>query len=220
MLDFFVKVQDGDYSLTIASYIILGLITALLVVVALFLTKKKDNKTFSTKQLVFCGVAMALAIVTSFIKVYEMPMGGSITLLSMAFICLIGYLYGAKVSILVAIAYGLLQLIIKPDIYHPIQLILDYPVAFGALGLSGFFWKSKNGLIKGYLVGIIGRFLIASISGYIFFGAYAPEGWNPILYSLVYNGSYIFAEGLITIVLLCLPPVKAAFEQVKKMAHN
>lgn len=218
MLDLFVKSVDGDYVLTTLSYILLVVLLLVLLVFAALFAKNKDTKKMPTKQLVFCAIAMALALVTSYLEVYSFPFGGSVTLFSMLFVCLIGYLYGPKTGIIVAVAYGLLQFTIKPYIYHPIQILFDYPLAFGALGLSGFFYKSKNGLVKGYLLGITGRWIFSTLSGYIFFGAYAWEGWNPLPYAMVYNGAYIYAEGIVTIAILLLPVVKKAFDQVKKMS--
>lgn len=218
MRDLFVTSVDGNYGLTTLSYILLIILLVVLIVVASFFAKNKNTKKMPTKQLVFCAIAMALALVTSYLEIYSFPFGGSVTLFSMLFICLIGYLYGTKTSIIVAVAYGILQFVIKPYIYHPAQILLDYPLAFGALGLSGLFYKSKNGLLKGYLVGITGRWLFSTLSGYIFFGAYAWEGWNPLLYSMAYNGAYIYAEGFVTVIIIFLPLVKNAFDQVKKMS--
>lgn len=221
MLDFFVKTTaDGDFVLTTSGTITLCAIFALILIVAIFSTKKGSNTKMGTKQLVFCAIAMALALVTSYIELFSFPFGGSVTLLSMAFVCIIGYLYGARISIPVAIAYGLLQFIIKPYIYHPVQVLFDYPLAFGALGLSGFFYRSKNGLLKGYIVGVIGRWIFSSISGYVFFAEYAWDGWNPLAYTLVYNGAYIFTEAAITILLFSIPAVSRAIAQVKKMASE
>lgn len=220
MFDFFVKAIDDDYQLTTAGIITLCILLGLILVVSTLCMKKKNSRKLGTKQLVFCAVAMGLGLVTSYMEIYSFPFGGSVTLFSMLFICLIGYLYGAKVSIPVAIAYGILQLIIKPYIYHPVQVLFDYPLAFGALGLSGFFYKTKNGLVKGYIAGIIGRWIFTSISGFIFFGEYAWPGWNPLPYTLVYNGAYIFTEGVITVIILLLPVVTYAFMQVKKMASE
>ena len=93
----------------------------------------------AVKRLVFSAMGIALAIVTSYIKVWEMPMGGSVTLLSMLFICLIGYWFGAGYGILAGAAYGILQFIIDPYMVSVLQILFDYPLAFGALGLSGFF---------------------------------------------------------------------------------
>ncbi|MBQ8823513.1 MAG: energy-coupled thiamine transporter ThiT, partial [Lachnospiraceae bacterium] len=103
-------------------------------------------------------------------------------------------------------------------IVFPLQVITDYFLAFGALGLSGFFSNAKNGLVKGYIAAILGRYLFAVLSGWLFFGEYAWEGWAALPYSLVYNGIYIFAEAAVTIILLLLPPVKNAISSVKKLA--
>lgn len=170
---------------------------------------------FKIKNLAFCGLLIALATVTSFIKIFSFPFGGSVTLLSMLFVVLAGYFYGPKLGILTAIVYGLVQLVIEPQIYYPMQVVMDYVLAYGALGLGSFFWKKKHGLITGYLVGVTGRYLFSALSGYIFFAEYAWEGWSPILYTLAYNGAYIYAETAITIVLLCLPPVQKAIAKIK-----
>ena len=124
----------------------------------------------TTKQIVFSAMAIALATVISVaIKLPSLPNGGSTTLFSMLIVCLIGYWYGPKVSLIAAIAYGILQFIVGPYVVHPLQVLLDYPLAFGALGLSGFFSGSKNGLMKGFLVGATGRFIVHCISGVIFY---------------------------------------------------
>ena len=171
---------------------------------------------FKIKNLAFCGLLIALATVTSFIKIFSFPFGGSVTLLSMLFIVLAGYFYGPKLGVLTAIVYGLLQLIIDPQVYYPMQVVMDYILAFGALSLGSFLWKKKHGLVMGYLIGVTGRFLFSSLSGYIFFAEYAWEGWSPILYALAYNGAYIYAETAITLVLLSLPPIKKAINKIKR----
>ena len=92
-----------------------------------------NHKKFSAKQLVFSAVALALATVTSLIKPFDLPMGGSVTLFSMLFIVLIGYWYGPYIGITAGIAYGLLQFVIEPYFYSIPQFFTDYPLAFGAL---------------------------------------------------------------------------------------
>lgn len=171
------------------------------------------------KRLVFCAAAIALAMVTSFIKIYEMPMGGSVTLLSMLFITLIGYWYGARWGLMAAIAYGLLQFIIDPYFYSLPQMLVDYPLAFGALGLSGFFSGRKYGLQIGYIVGVIGRFIFAFLSGLIFFASYAEgTGMSATVYSIAYNGSYLAAEAVITLIIMSIPAVNKALKHVKRLA--
>ena len=224
VLSFFaVPADDGYggiiYHLTPLGYAaILLLMLALILIPAALFARRSRGVRFETKQLVFCSAAVALSVVTSFIKVYTFPFGGSITLCSMLFVCLIGYWYGPRFSLTTGLAYGLLQLVTGPYIVFPLQVLVDYPLAFGALGLSGFFWNSKHGLIKGYLVGVLGRYMFAVLSGWLFFGAYAWEGWAPLPYSLAYNAAYLVPEAVVTLMLLFLPPVKKAMDQVKQFA--
>ena len=173
------------------------------------------KRSFSTRGLAVCGVCIALAFVLSFVRLFSAPLGGSVTLCSMFFICIIGYLYGWKYSLTAALAYGLLQFIQKPEIYAPAQVVIDYFCAFTALGLSGFFRNRKTGLYIGYIAGVTGRFIFSSISGYVFFAEYAPEGWNPLIYSICYNGSYLYIEAAITLLILVIPAVEHAVERIR-----
>lgn len=177
-----------------------------------------ETKKVTPKKLVFCAAAIALGTVLSNIKLFHFPTGGSITLLSMLIICLPGYWFGLGAGLLTGVAYGALQLIIDPYVLYPMQVVVDYFLAFGALGLSGLFANAKHGLVKGYVAAVLGRFVFVTISGWIFFGEYAWEGWNPLAYSLAYNAIYIFSEAAITIMILLLPPVKNAMASVKKLA--
>ena len=206
--------EDGiSYNLTPLGYVVL--IAVVIVVLAVgFIVK--DKKTHSVKRLVTSAMAIALATLTSFITIFKMPMGGSVTLFSMLFIVLIGYWYGIKVGLTAALAYGVLQLLLDPYILNIPQVLLDYILGFGALGLSGIFSNSRHGLIKGYIVGVIGRFICSFLSGWIFFAVYTPEFFNSaILYSVVYNGSYIGLEAVVTLVVISLLPVNKALAYVK-----
>ena len=207
--------ENYEYILQPAGYAVLViLLLALIVLVGRLGRRKADGqrmegygRSLDTKKMVFCAMAIALATVTSFIKFAQLPFGGSITLFSMFFVALVGWLYGPK-----------LGLITGPYIYAPLQVLLDYPLAFGALGLSGFFWRRKNGLIIGYVVGVIGRYVCHVLSGYIFFAEYAPKGMNPMAYTLGYNLTYILPELIATVVILCIPSVMKALVQVKAEA--
>jgi len=84
------------------------------------------------------------------------------------------------------------------------------------LGLSGLCRHQKNGLIKGYLTGLSARYICAVVSGIVFFGSYAPDGFNAVTWSLFYNFTYLAAEGALTVIIISLPPVKKAFEGLKK----
>ena len=211
--------SDGVYQLTQVGYIavIAVIILALLLVC---LIRKPDQKgVLGTRKLVFSAMAIALATVASMIKLFHLPMGGSITFFSMLLISLVGYWYGLGTGLFAGLAYGLLQLIIDPYIISLPQMLVDYVFAFTALGLSGVFSGAKHGLIKGYLLGVVGRYFFAVLSGYIFFGSYGNEYvMSAIGYSLAYNAIYIFVECGLTIVLLLIPAVNKAMIRVRGMA--
>ena len=206
-----------SYSLTGLGYGALIAAILILLILACYLTG--ENKRIETKHPVFAAAAIALGMITSFLKLFEAPMGGSVTLFSMLFICCIGYWYGLRTGLITGFAYGLLQLISDPYIISLPQMITDYLLAFGALGLSGLFHNKKNGLIKGYIAGVLGRYLFAFLSGLIFFASYAEgTGMSAPLYSLAYNGSYLGCEAALTLVILAIPAVNKAFIRVKQMA--
>ncbi|MBQ3105391.1 MAG: energy-coupled thiamine transporter ThiT [Lachnospiraceae bacterium] len=176
----------------------------------------------TTKQLVFAAAALALATVISVvIKLPSLPNGGSVTLFSMLVVSLIGHWYGPGPGLISAVSYGILQFITGPYVVHPAQVLLDYPLAFGALGLSGFFRNGKYGLMVGYLVGVAGRFFFAMVSGLIFYTTYVSdlkENMLAVWASTAYNLSYILPEALLTVVLLSVPSVKKALGKLKEMA--
>lgn len=223
MNNFFATPTDvwGDDAVMLTTIGICIVVVAILALIgiALIIYKRKNNAStkITTRQLVFSAMAIALAMVTSMVKLMEMPMGGSVTLLSMLFIVLIAYWYGPVAGITTGMAYGLLQFVLEPIFYTLPQMLVDYPFAFGALGLAGFLHNKKFGLQIGYILGVLGRFVFAFLSGVLFFASYAPEGMNPALYSTIYNGSYLLAEAVITLIIISLPPVHKALKHVKKL---
>ncbi|MEM2338146.1 MAG: energy-coupled thiamine transporter ThiT [Candidatus Bathyarchaeia archaeon] len=164
--------------------------------------KKVEPKiSSSTKIIAEVVTFVALATALSYIKVFSLPQGGSVTAGSMVPILWLTLRRGPKIGLFAAAVYGLVQLAVEPFIVHPLQVILDYPLAFGALGLAGFF---RNRPFVGVNVGIWGRFIAHFISGVIFFANYAPEGMHPVVYSAIYNGSYILPELAISIYIILL----------------
>ena len=95
------------------------------------------------------------------------------------------------------------------------------PIPVRKSGSNGFFWKKKNGLIKGYIAGVLGRYFFAFLSGLLFFASYAKgSGMSAPIYSLVYNGSYLLTEGVITLIIIALPPVANALNKMKALAQE
>ncbi len=181
------------------------------------MTKKRNNKL---TQLAVCAMLIALATVLGMIKLFNLPAGGSITLFSMLAATLCGYYFGVAKGLLACVALGLVNFILEPVMVHPAQVFLDYILAFGLMGLSGLTSNKKNGLTTGYIIGICGRFLGSFLSGFIFFGSYAPEGMNPVLYSFLYQLSYIGVEGIITIAVINVPVVKNTLTHLKSQLNQ
>lgn len=183
---------------------------------------KPTRHKLSTRELVFSAMSLALAIViATVIKLPSLPAGGSATLFSMLIICFVGYCYGPSTGLICAFSYGILQFITGPYVIHPLQVLLDFPLAFGCLGLSGFLYKSRHGLVKGYLLGVTGRYICHSISGAIFYTTYTGNfggDWAALLAGLAYNLTYILPEAVLTLILLCLPPIDKAMKKLKSIA--
>ena len=188
-----------------------------IVVLAGLIAITKPKAKLSTKAIVYGGLCVSIAFVLSYIRLYRWPQGGSITLASMLPMFVYAYIFGPKAGIAAGTAYGLLQLIQDPYILHPAQVLLDYFIAFAALGLAGF---SPNNISLGILLGGFGRFFSSFLSGVIFFGSYAPEGMSPIIYSLGVNGLIIGTDAFICFLVSLLPQVKGVIEQLKSGAHN
>ena len=221
---FFMSIVTPDGGLTWLGYALSIIAAIVLILGAGFLRGKTDSgRKPSTKQLIFCGVAIALAYVASYLKLFNLPFGGSVTLFSMLFICLIGNWYGPKAGIMTGLAFGILQFLQEPYVLSLFQVCCDYILAFGALGLAGLFWKSKNGLVKGYILGILARGAFHTLGGYLYWMDYMPDNFPQALaslYPIIYNYSYILAEGILTIIVILLPPVSKALLTVKKTASQ
>lgn len=161
--------------------------------------------------MVEAAIMIALAVVLSFVKVWSMPQGGTISL-TMLPLFLLAYRRGAATGIISGIIYGLLSLMLDGVIYHPLSILLDYTLAYGALGVAGFFKKNYAGIILGTTVGTALRYICSLLSGALLFAEYAPEGQNPWIYSLGYNATYMVPELVICVVALAI-----LFKQARKL---
>ncbi len=199
------------------SPIVWGILAALVIIGIVFYAITRNKKSWNARMLANAALCIALAFILSYIRLYKMPQGGSITLASMLPIFMFAYAYGVGPGMLVGMAYGILQFIQDAYFVHPVELLLDYPLAFAMLGLAGLAKgsDSMSSLIPGILLGSFGRFLCAFISGLVFFAAYTPEGQNAIVYAIVYNGTYLIPETIICLVLASIPQIRTI---AKKMA--
>jgi len=152
---------------------------------------KESKSTRSTIVIAEIVTFVALATALSFIIVYTLPQGGSITAGSMVPIIWLALRRGPKIGLVTGAVYGVIQFIVLPYVVDPVQVLLDYLLAFGVLGLAGFFQKQPP---LGAAVGITGRFVMHFIAGVVYWAPlYAPE-LDPFVYSAIYNGSYLIPE--------------------------
>ncbi|MEA4847989.1 MAG: energy-coupled thiamine transporter ThiT [Clostridiaceae bacterium] len=158
----------------------------------------------STKMLTEAGIMIAAAQILSYVKIFEAPYGGSVTAGSMIPIIVFSLRWGVRYGLLAGTAYGILQFLLGGTIYsyHIVSILFDYVIAFGLLGLAGLFRNSIKGVFLGTLLGISGRFICHVISGVVVWASYAPESMDPLFYSIVYNGSYLLPEFIITLVIV------------------
>ena len=173
------------------------------------------------KKIAFTAIMIALGTVLSMVKVWEMPFGGSITLLSMLPVVAVSVTYGVGwglgagfLSSLVQLALGLPKLMswgLTPEIFVG-AVFLDYIVAFTVIGLAGVFRKKGNaGICLGTALAVALRFVSHFLSGFILwtnldkFIAFGKSWINhPVLYSFCYNGAYMLPELIITVLSVVL----------------
>jgi thiamine transporter len=149
------------------------------------------RETQRVRLLAEIAVMIALSGALYLVKIFTLPQGGSVTLASMVPIFLLALRRGPR---MVEDTSSGIEVIV-----YPAQVILDYPLAFGLLGLAGFFRKIP---LLGVGVGIAARFCSHFVSGVLFFASYAPTGMSPYEYSAIYNGSFLLAEMVITVIII------------------
>jgi len=156
---------------------------------------------FNARLVAEIGLTLALGIVLHMIPIYQMPQGGRITPGSLVPLFVLSLRRGYRIGMLTGAIFGFLEYLIEPFFVHPIQFILDYPLAFSLLGLAG----TIRGIPPlGIIVGTIGRLLSHIISGVVYFSSYAPQGMNPWIYSISYNASVILPDAILALVITIL----------------
>ncbi len=184
-----------------------GLIVALALLTFFF--GRKDRKGFDSRTISYAAVCIAMSFALSYLSIFHLPYGGSVTIASLLPLMIYSYMFGVRKGVFAGLIYGLLQIIQDPMILHPAQMFLDYPIAFAGIGLAGMF-RSVRALDKapqvkfllGALVGSTIRYLSHLFSGVFAFGQFASyygfdSDW---LYSLTYN-SFVFADIAIAIIV-------------------
>ena len=185
-----------------------------------------ENK--KTKIMIEAALMVALSVVLNYIKFAPWPNGGSITLAAMTPIVVLSLRRGWKWGLLGGFAFSLLQMLLDGVSAPPVTtfnwyfavFMLDYVLAYSVLGAADIFAKMIKNKTAGYAFGAFAvttvRYICHIISGVIIWGVYAPEGVSPMVYSLLYNGSYMIPEIIITAVVACfvtrIPQIKMVDE--------
>ena len=169
----------------------------------------KSNKT---KTLVECALLIAIATVLGYIPLFSMPMGGSITLCSMAPLVIASLRHGVKWGVGTGLVHGFIQMMLGLQNVMYAQtflamagvVVLDYLLAFSVMGLACVFAKGFSNRTAGYASGTAAvcvlKLLCSFVSGVLIWGAYAPEGTPVWMYSLTYNATYMVPETVITVI--------------------
>jgi len=157
---------------------------------------------FPVKLIAEIGVMLALSAVLGLFVLYRPLQGGAVTA-AMVPLFVLAIRRGPLIGVLAGVLAGTLQMALDPFFVHPVQVVFDYQLAWGAVGLAGFF---KSWPIIAVIAGSIGRFVFHCLSGYVFFSQYAPEGAQTglglIAYVVTYNAAYIIPSGIIALVII------------------
>lgn len=192
-----------------ALFVILTIILSAVIVVLALLGD--GDVVFDTKALSYGAVCIALSFALSYVKFFSMPQGGSVTFASLLPLALYSFMFGTRRGVIVGVVYGLLQFVQSPQFYQPIQVLIDYPIAFATIGVAGIARKFsflKGNLIAqfccGTTVAILLRYLAHTLSGYFVFYSWAPvdDGYTALTWTLVYN-LYVLVDLAIVLAMGC-----------------
>lgn len=172
----------------------------------------KTTAQSKTRTLTECAILLAMSFALSYVKLFRMPMGGSITLASMLPVLFVGIKHGSRWGFGTAFVYSLTQLfqaLMSGDVFVWCETwdiwllcaLFDYILPFTLLGLSSMFKTSRLNLYLGVSLTITLRFACHYVSGVLIWGQWA-ENMSPYLYSFLYNGALLLPELLICLVVL------------------
>ncbi len=194
----FVSTQGSSWLM----YLVCGILVVAIVILALLGNK---SAPFDTRSLTYAAICISVSFALSYVKFFSMPQGGSVTFASLLPLALYSYMFGTRKGVVAGVVYGLLQFVQSPQFYQPMQVLLDYPIAFASIGLAGIGRNAK--FLKGVqlkfafgtIVAVLFRYASHTISGYFVFYSWSA-GQNPLVYSLVYN-SYVAVDLAIVLVM-------------------
>ncbi len=189
---------------------------ALVIALIAIFCGRGEKKEFDTKSISYAAVCIAMSFALSYIKLWPMPQGGSVTLASLLPLMLYSYMFGVRKGVYAGLVYGVLQAVQDPWLIHPAQFLLDYPVAFAAIGVTGMFARVKKlekvpqvQFALGAIVASVLRFASHVLSGVFAFSEYSTLD-NVWIYSMGYN-AFVFVDIAIVIavgvIVFCSPSI-------------
>ncbi|MDD3831452.1 MAG: energy-coupled thiamine transporter ThiT [Clostridia bacterium] len=189
---------------------------AILLLVA---TRRNGIKTNATRRIVYGAMCVSIACVLNLFKVNTAVLAGgisgSVTLLRTLPLILYACTFGAPSGVIACVAYGLVDMLFGLDASGGIvQVLLDYIVAFGLIGLSGLARNTKQPYLLGTIIATAGRFCASYVSGAVFFGQYAPEGMNIWVYSLIYQSITVLPDMLLVFIVFAFIQRTNVFKQL------
>ncbi len=186
--------------------IVSAVVFMVIMVVMWFVGDKR--KMSDTRSIVYGAISIALSFALSYARIFKLPQGGSVTFASLLPLMVYCCMFGTRRGLIVCTIYGVLQALQDPFIIHPMQFLLDYPLAFGLIGVSGIFMEKgvfKDKKVVAFLLGgvlaVVLRYACHVCSGVFAFADYADlDKYNTaIAYSMAYN-SFAFVDMLIALV--------------------
>ena len=212
---------SGEVQLYIYTLLLIAVIVALALVFG-----KKQTDINKTKSVSYAAICAALSFALSYVRFIELPQGGSVTLASLLPLMIYSYMFGIRRGVVLGAVYGLLQFIQAPWFYHPVQFLLDYPIAFAAIGLAGIFREKKLFDNKkpvqfalGALLVVILRYFSHVVSGIFVFGSGDPDNYSAVAWSFLYN-SFAFADMAISMVAGCALFASRNFVKLLDVSRN
>lgn len=206
MAQYYGDVAENYPNANLVGMIVSAVVFMVIMVVMWFVGDKR--KMSDTRSIVYGAISIALSFALSYARIFKLPQGGSVTFASLLPLMIYCCMFGTRRGLIVCTIYGVLQALQDPYIIHPMQFLLDYPLAFGLIGVSGIFmekgvFKDKKvvAFLLGGVVAVVLRYACHVCSGVFAFADYADldKYGTAIAYSLAYN-SFAFVDMLIALV--------------------
>ena len=206
MAQYYGDVAENYPNANLVGMIVSAVVFMAIMVVMWFVGDKR--KMSDTRSIVYGAISIALSFALSYARIFKLPQGGSVTFASLLPLMIYCCMFGTRRGLIVCTIYGVLQALQDPYIIHPMQFLLDYPLAFGLIGVSGIFmekgvFKDKKvvAFLLGGVIAVVLRYACHVCSGVFAFADYADldKYGTAIAYSLAYN-SFAFVDMLIALV--------------------